>query len=201
MLVFEITKAVLWCRSQSTQLQSTSALKDTVVWSSVLSSLLPLAIGTAIYYDHLHSFQPSAVLSIYFSLSCITDIIQSRTLFLRPSMTIIGGLSIAVAVLKLALIILQEILKPLKREISPGGKLSRDAMAGFWNQTFLFWINSTFFIGFRGYLSMSDLDKLGNTFSSTLLSQKFELVWEKGMIVIVVFYPHIFAYLLSSHKD
>lgn len=142
-------------------------------------------MGVSIYFDHLHSLQPSAILSIYLTISLIADVLQGRTLFLRPSMSILGGLSIAVATLKLALIILQEIIKPAQHKFSAGEKLSRDAVAGFWNHTFLFWINSTFFIGFRRHLSMNDLGSLGQAFSSKLLAQKFERAWGKRMIMIV----------------
>lgn len=175
---------MIWSGHQTTQPGATTALTETTIVASILSPITSLALGYLLYSDHVHSFQPSSLLSLYFTLSTAAEIIRCRTFFLRPFLNVVGGLSLVIAICKVVIVVLQEIPKPLQEEPVAGEKLAQDAVAGFWNRTFLFWINSTLFIGFRRSLSMDDLGNLGPGFSSTRLVQKFERRWERGMIYL-----------------
>ncbi|CEJ94182.1 hypothetical protein VHEMI09730 [[Torrubiella] hemipterigena] len=175
--VVEIAKAVIWSGYQASQQDTTAALTETTIVASILSPIATIALGYLLYSDHVHTFRPSSLLSIYCTLSTVVEIIRSRTFLLRPSLNVVGGLSLVIAIFKVVIVVLQEIPKPLKQD-DADEKLAQDAVAGFWNRTFVIWINSTLFIGFRRSLSMNDLGSLGPDFSSHSLVQKFERIWE-----------------------
>lgn len=155
-------------------------LANTAIAATTVSSLSAVALLVLLYYDHIYAFQPSALISIYLSISSLLDGAKVRSYFLRSDMGSVGGITAAVLVAKVMLVVIQEIPKRVDSKLRGTDKLNGDVTLGFWNRLLLFWINSTLFYGFRHRLTMAELGGLGPRFACQNLSENFEKYWNKG---------------------
>lgn len=170
--------SVVWGYVPDLQSRATTA-------STSLSCLAAFCVGLMIVLEHRRSTQSSVMLSIYLSLMVVADGVKTRSYLLRPGLHLVGAFSCAVAIVKLVLLILQEVpkhikTKPNKKKEKVDDDLSPEATGGFWNRTLALWVNSTLFFGFRGVLKLETLAALGPDFASKQLSERFDPPWEKG---------------------
>lgn len=109
----------------------------------------------------------------------IIDATEARSYFIR-SFNSAGGITVAAAVVRLGLLILEEIPKlnliidPIIRDASGG-----EATSGFWSRTFYFFLGPMFRIGIRGTVQMEDLMKIGMEFDSRQLFTVLSHHWKK----------------------
>ena len=99
---------------------------------------------------------------------------------MRPKLDATGALAVVGVVARVALLLLEEVPKPLKEEAKGTGELNKEATGGFWNRTLLIWLNPVIWNGFSNSLSVGKLLSLGPEFSSKRLSERFEPIWEKS---------------------
>lgn len=149
--------------------------------ASIMSVLGSLCILVITYAEHMHSYRPSTFLSVFLSVTLLFDIAKVRSYFLRDGMVLLAGLAVAILVMKLALVVLEEISKShLVDKDSLPKPLSRESVSGFWNRSFFLWLNSTLLLGFRSILQLEDLPILGPEFNNEVLHNRFRSHWGKG---------------------
>lgn len=105
---------------------------------------------------------------------------KSRAYFLRPGYNVFASLSVATGVLKLILLILEEIPKASRFVPGPHLTSGSEARSGYWNRTLYVWLNQTLLRGFRKILTVDELGNLGAEFASEYLVSVFLKKWNTG---------------------
>lgn len=170
----QVANLVLWS-------VSTVARHDFAVAAAVMACVASICIVFLLYAEHIYSYRPSTLLSVYLTLMVLFDIAKTRSYFLRGDLGSLPGLSVAVTVLEFVLLLFQEVSKRrlvTARHRIP--KLSGEAVSGFWGRALFLWVNSTLRLGFRRILRVEDLKDLGPEFSSERLHANFEPHWNKS---------------------
>lgn len=133
--------------------------------------------------EHRHSPRPSTLLSVHLSLGVLFDVAMTRSYFRRHGLYALGCLSIVVVILKMAILLLEEVSKrSLVYDQQLRSSLGRESTSGFWSRSLFLWLNSTLCFGFRSIMSVGDLQDLGPELGSARLFAKFQVFWEKGKL-------------------
>lgn len=160
------------------------SVRNWAIATCAISLVADLYITAVLFIEHRKSIRPAALLSIYCAASLLVDLIRSRSYLLRSGLDGVGIVQVLIAAVKAGLIVLEEIPKTslvINKELRQ--TLSRESVCGFWSKTFAFWLNPTFFIGFRQILCLSDLGKLSPDFFTSTLTARFEKAWKHGTSV------------------
>lgn len=175
LLCIEIVAGILWGVSSDFPLESG-------IVAIVFSCVAAVCTGVMIALGHWYATQSSMIFSIYLSVAFVFEIARSRSFFLRGNLAAVGALSALGAAMRLAMVILEEVPKPLVKSSTARKEddLCKEATSGFWNRTMLLWLNPTLLHGFRQNLEMEHLANLGPDFSSETLSNRFEVVWAES---------------------
>ncbi|KAK5996562.1 ABC multidrug transporter B [Cladobotryum mycophilum] len=174
LLGVDLANIALWSSSPDFRSQTSLA-------AASLSCINALCIIAMLCAEHRHSVKPSTLLSLYLSITILFDIAQARSYFSRNGLRAIGALSVVVAILKLVLVLLEEVpKKSLVRKHDLCSSLGREATSGFWSRSLFLWLNSTLLIGFRNIISVDTLEDMGPDFHSERLFAKFEPFWAKA---------------------
>lgn len=174
LLSCQVASLVLWTLSSTPR-------HDLAVGAAAVACIASLCIFFLLYSEHIYSYRPSTLLSIYLTLMILFDITKTRSYFLRSGMGALAGLSTTTVVLQFILLLFQEVSKRRlvkARHVVP--TLSSEALSGFWGRALFLWINSTLRLGFRSILRIEDLKDLGPEFSSERLYSAFEPHWKKS---------------------
>lgn len=150
---------------------------------SCLSCIAALCIVAMAGLGHRFAVQSSMLFGIYLTIAFVLEMARSRSFFLRDGLQAVGALTVVGTVLRFALMILEEIPKPLVKsptDDSSDEEMSQEATGGFWNRTMLVWLTPTLLHGFKQNLEIENLAPLGPDFSAEILGERFEPVWEKG---------------------
>ncbi|KAJ2978353.1 hypothetical protein NQ176_g3864 [Zarea fungicola] len=177
------TLALLSCQIASLVLWAVSSVPrhDLAVAAAVIACVGSFCIFFLLYAEHLYSYRPSTMLSIYLTLIILFDIAKTRSYFLRGDLGSLAGVSVAVTILEFLLLLFQEI--PKRRIVTNSRnampQLSGEVVSGFWGRALFIWVNATLRLGFRSILRIEDLKDLGPEFSSEHLHSSFEPHWQK----------------------
>ncbi|KAJ6789938.1 hypothetical protein PWT90_07566 [Aphanocladium album] len=174
LLSCQIASLVLWAVSSVQQ-------HDLAVASAAIACVGSVCIFFLLYAEHIYSYRPSTLLSVYLTIMVLFDIAKTRSYFLRGDLNALAGLSVAVVCTEFVLLLLQEVSKRglvTTRNSQP--RLGGEALSGFWGRALFLWINSTLQLGFRSILRIEDLKDLGPEFSSERLYAAFEPHWQKA---------------------
>lgn len=151
---------------------------------SCLSCIAALCTVAMAGLGHRFAVQSSMLFGIYLTIAFVLEMARSRSFFLRGGLQAVGGLTTVGTVLRFALMVLEEIPKPLVKtptnDSSSDEEMSQEATGGFWNRTMLVWLTPTLIHGFKQNLEIEHLAPLGPDFSAETLAQRFEPVWDKG---------------------
>ncbi|TQV93467.1 hypothetical protein V2A60_010128 [Cordyceps javanica] len=183
---------LLWLKMLSTLLLLSCQVASLALWAVASVPRHDLAVASAaitcvgcvfvfflLYAEHIYSYRPSTLLSVYLTLMILFDIAKTRSYFLRADLSAIAGLSAAVVVVELVLLLLQEVSKRrLLTTRNSGPRISSEALSGFWGRALFLWVNTTLKLGFRSILRVEDLKDLGPEFSSERLYADFEPHWQ-----------------------
>jgi ATP-binding cassette subfamily C (CFTR/MRP) protein 1 len=128
--------------------------------------------------EHIKTIRPSLVLNGYLFFSLLFDIARSRTLWIGQTETSIAALFTAAVAVKFLVLILEavekrNILDPKFRDAPP------EAIAGIYNRSVFWWLNSLFRRGFRKILTLDDLYTLDKHLRSTYLQNLLGSAWAK----------------------
>lgn len=195
----QIANAVLWWISP---LDSTLAKA-----ASIMSCVSAVGILIMLFAGHVYFLHSPAFLSIFLSTTMLFDIAITRTYFNRHGLAILGKVHLPIPVLKLVLVILEEVSKrSLIRSEDLRSSLGREAVAGFWNKSIFFWVNSTLLFGFRFRITNETIGDIGRQFDSDKLQHDFRLLWEdeedkpksRNALLLTCFYtvPWLFVFIV-----
>ncbi|OAA64056.1 Vacuolar metal resistance and drug detoxification protein [Cordyceps fumosorosea ARSEF 2679] len=150
--------------------------------ASILSFVASLCVLAIIYITHIYTVQSSALLSVFLSITMLFDITMARSYYMRGGMGTIAALQVAIASLKLALAVLEEIPK---RDLLCSDHI-RDAAGpeqniGFWNRSMMIWVTRLVVEGARKNLRVEDLPPIGHEYSSEQLFDRFTPFWKKAI--------------------
>ncbi len=167
-------------------------ISDAVLWSSsplasevskaatLLSCIAAVCVAILVYASHVYFLQPRVFLGFFLSVTMLFDIATTLTYFNRPDLHTIARLHIPIPVLKFGIICLEEVSKRrLIRSEALRATLGDDALAGFWNNSLLIWVNSVLLFGFRSDITVASLPSLGLEFQSESLYGDFSAQWDK----------------------
>lgn len=148
--------------------------------AGAMSSLAAALTILVLYIEHVYSLRPSALISIYLSITILFDIAICRSFLLRE-MELPGALTAATIVIKMVIILMEEMRKK-KIIISEHLRetVGRESLSGFWTIAFVVWINQTLFRGYCHDLTENDLDLLDEAVKSGPLRERFRVEWEKA---------------------
>lgn len=123
----------------------------------------------------------SAFLSLWLTSYMLFDGVIARSYLLRSGLGNAAALSVATALLKGALVVMEEWPKTHYVKDSTTGKpVGKEFSSGFWNRALFLWLNKTLYSGYAMVISYDDLDPLDSAFDSSQLADKFDTVWHNG---------------------
>lgn len=173
LLALHIAGAALWTSLPTLR-------SDATLPAASLVCISTICIIALVYLEHRRSVSSSVFISLYLASTLLLDIVKSRSYFSTQSLQTIAGLSAASCVVKLALLLLEEVSK--RAYIKDGAvreSVSRETTCGFWTRALFLWLNPTLTLGYKTILQVDDLGYLGDNFSSEYLAAKFEPIWAK----------------------
>ncbi|KAH8198816.1 hypothetical protein TruAng_007039 [Truncatella angustata] len=150
----ELANTVLTSRDGSSLRNSAS------IAAAVLSCVSTLSVMAITYAEHCRSLRSSSFLSAFLSITTLFNVARARSYISRGGLGSFGALQIAIAIIKLVLVALEEVSKQSlfqpEQDRSPIGPETR---GGFWN-------------------SVDELPEIGLEFSTDRLSIQFQKRWE-----------------------
>jgi hypothetical protein len=171
----ELANTVLTSRDGSSLRNSAS------IAAAVLSCVSTLSVMAITYAEHCRSLRSSSFLSAFLSITTLFNVARARSYISRGGLGSFGALQIAIAIIKLVLVALEEVSKQSlfqpEQDRSPIGPETR---GGFWNRSLFVWVNNTLLIGFKTAISVDELPEIGLEFSTDRLSIQFQKRWEAG---------------------
>ncbi|OAA34170.1 ABC transporter, transmembrane domain, type 1 [Beauveria brongniartii RCEF 3172] len=151
---------------------------EVTVTASAMSLVASICTFAIVAITHTYSLQPSAFLSVFFSITMLFDIAMTRSYFLRGSLSAIAVLQVCVVVLKLVLIILEEVPKRgLYRSQHMRSAVSAETASGFWNRSLFLWLNPLLYFGWFHTLTADNLPNIADELRSEKLFDQFVPYW------------------------
>lgn len=178
MVAMEVARSVVWCHGRFPD-SSLSTLSATSLASASLGPLSALVFLAMMHVEYFHAIHSSSVLGASISLVLLLDSARTRGFWIRPAFAPVGQLSLAIVILELVFLVLQEIPKTLNSTVADRKRLFQEAKAGFWNRMLMLWVNGFLLFGYRTSLTLRHLGVLGPDFSTERLVVIFEPIWEK----------------------
>ncbi len=149
--------------------------------AGLMSCVSAVCIIIILFAGHVYFVHSPGFLSLFLSVTMLFDIAITRTYFNRHGLATLGKVHAPLPVIKLAIVILEEVSKrTLIRAEELRTSLGHEAVAGFWNRSIFFWVNSTLLIGFRSKIAQDSLGDMDPQFSSERLQTEFRRIWEHG---------------------
>lgn len=151
---------------------------NTTLSAAELDVVAACGLVILIIAEHRHAVRASAFIGLYLLISLFIDAIEARSYFKRDMISL-GAISVASAVVRLTLLVLDEVPKvnliidPIIRDAS-----GREATSGFWSRTLFFFMGPVFRIGFKRTLRPQDLSVIGIEFSSKRLFAEISRNWK-----------------------
>lgn len=149
--------------------------------AAAMSLLASVGIVIILCVAHTYSLQPSSLLGVFTSLTIIFDIAMACSCFRRHGLDTIAALSSYAIILKLAIVILEQVSKRnLVRTEKSRFPASREGAAGFWNRATFTWLYPLLTAGFGKELSRDDLPQIGQEFECLQNFDEFFPIWERA---------------------
>ncbi len=176
LVAIQATNIMLWHKTGYLQSRVTVA-------TSIMSLVASSCTMAIIIVTHIYSLQPSSFLTLLFSLTMIFDITMARSCFVRDTLSAIATLQVCIAILKLFLIILEEVSKRgLYLSQEQRSAVSAETASGFWNRSFFVWLNPLLVFGWRNHFTIDNFPSIGEEFESERLFDRFSHHWIKGTV-------------------
>lgn len=170
-IVLAVTQIIMLCLWASAPTQRTSAS----VPAATVSTFGALALVLLSGIEDSRSFRPSAMINTYLFFSLLLDTPQARTLWLRASSTSLAGVfSVSMAVKAITLCL--EACTKRRFLLPPYCVNAPEMLVNIYDRTLLWWLNQTFWLGFRSRIASKDLPPIDNGLSSKCLDKKFQKI-------------------------
>lgn len=153
-------------------------ITDTTYAAASIELAAALFIGVVVCVEHRCAIRASALLSSFLAIGLFIEITKSRSYFVRD-LSLCAGIATATAIVRLALIGLEEVSKghllidPEIRKISNG-----EVTSGFFTRILFLFLQPLLSAGFRGLLVLEDLGGLGVDFSPEHLLDELADYWQ-----------------------
>lgn len=175
LVAIQVANLVLWSTSPLDHLDAKVA-RIAAAFSLVGS----LCIAAVVYAGHVFFLRSPAFLGLFLTVSLPLDIVTTLTYHNRSGLGKVAALSISVPVLKLVILLLEEVSKrSLVRKEELGAGLGNEGFAGFWNKSLFVWLNPLLLFGFRYKIRKGNLPDLSRELASDGLYRRFAPLWEK----------------------
>lgn len=133
--------------------------------------------------EHTRSPRPSHILTGYFFLSCLLDIIRARTLWMINDATLGAALFTATLIIRALALFLES--SPKARSLKPEYKdTPPESTNGIFSLFLLWWLNPLLRLGSREDLSLESLLRLATNMSPRLLLKDTSSRWARGGLII-----------------
>ncbi|RCI10632.1 hypothetical protein L249_4464 [Ophiocordyceps polyrhachis-furcata BCC 54312] len=171
-VILQVALLAVWVARGVPQTRLTVACLALTIASYVALSLMS-------YMEHMRSVRPSSLLSVYLSISLLTDMARVRTLFFMPESTTLAAILLASLLLKLVLFGLEStekrhLLREEWKYVSP------EDTSGFYSRALFVWLNAVFRNGFRTLLTIATLTPLDDEMLEASNPTKLIERWEKA---------------------
>ncbi|KAK8102128.1 ABC transporter [Apiospora sp. TS-2023a] len=136
-----------------------------------------IALSAISLIDHPRSVRPFGLIQLYLTLTLLLDAARLRTRWLLGETSVVASLDSANLAAKLLLLLIESLPKhsyqtqPTNEAITPEGR------SGFFNRSFLLWLNPVLFRGYRTKLQIDNLYAIDDALASTALTQRLSLAW------------------------
>ncbi|OJK04669.1 hypothetical protein ASPACDRAFT_1892879 [Aspergillus aculeatus ATCC 16872] len=150
--------------------------------SASINFIVAIELLVLCWLEDGRSARPSSLLTAYLLLTLLLDIVQARTLWLRPPKTILLPALFTVSVgSKLAMLLLESLekrqhLTEQYRDLPP------ESTSGIINRSFMWWLNHMFTVGSRRLLTIDDMYGLDQALNSATVSERAQRVWAQRRI-------------------
>ncbi|KAM3468119.1 hypothetical protein MY5147_008259 [Beauveria neobassiana] len=166
LVVIQASNIVLWHKTDYFHSEVTVA-------ASAMSLVASICTFAIVAIAHTYSLQPSAFLSVFFSITMLFDITMTR-----GTPNTLAALQFCVVVLKLVLIILAEVPKRgLYRSQLMRSAVSAETASGFWKRSLFLWLNPLSYHGWFHDLTADNLPNIADELRSEKLFDQFVPYW------------------------
>ncbi|KAF7595475.1 hypothetical protein BBP40_005811 [Aspergillus hancockii] len=163
-----------------------------ILWATLHHHLLTVAVAASTlslaayamlallsYLAHDRSVKPSTILNSYLGLTCLFDVPQARTLWLRRDIKYISAVFTAGLACKAITVVLEmvEKRKALKFQYQ---RWPPEALAGVGNRAVFWWLNPLLLQGSRTILGLANLFDLDQELTSKILRPRFRRIEENA---------------------
>lgn len=146
--------------------------------AAILSCVAAVCIAIITYANHVYFIRPLPFLGLFLSITLILDAVTTRTYFLRNGLHTIARLHIAIPVLKLVLLVLEEVSKrPLVISAHMRDSLGDESFAGFLSTSSYFWLNPIMIYGMRERITTDLLPGISPDIDPITLNRNFMANW------------------------
>lgn len=140
-----------------------------------------------LYMAHTCSLQPSAFLSVFLTITALFDVTIARSHFRRTGLDTVGAFQVSLVVLKLMLVVLEEIPKrSLFRDEQLRFSAATETVVGFWNRATFGWLNSLILFGYKRDLDINHLPSIEDEFGFRNLYNRFVPHWNQSMSIMIL---------------
>lgn len=177
-----ITAALIGVQAASIGLWSVAPIATRVTSAAAtLTCVSAVCIAIIVVAGHIYFIRPLPFLGLFLTVTMLLDIASTITYFNRDALGTIAKLHVPVPLLKLALLVLEEVSKrSLTRAKELRSSLGDEAYAGFWNRSLLFWVNSILLFGFRRNITIDTMPGLHQHLDAETLHRQFEPLWKSA---------------------
>ncbi len=151
-------------------------------WKLLAARLLSLVAAAAVcvlsFLEHGRNVGPSTLLTSYFVIIILSDVIQAGLLYVAWNLCNPWGLASAIFATKFVLLVLEgQTKRSILRE--PYDKLSPEETAGFFGVAFFWWVNKVLKTGYSKVLSLDDMPPLGKSLDVMKTREAMQREWDK----------------------
>lgn len=169
----QVATTVLWFQSPLNSRLSQGA--------SIIAGISALCIGIIAYANHIYFIRPLPFLGLFLTITLLFDAATTRTYFLRTGLGSIARLHIAIPILKLIMLFLEEKSKrSLVIADDLRATLGSESFAGFYNTSLFLWINPIMLFGVRGRITTNFLPGIPREIDPIALHKDFVTIWAKA---------------------
>lgn len=178
LVVFDVARSAVWSYPHD---DTTSLLTKSTLAAKVIATVSTGILAVVLYHDHRYARQSSIFLSLFLSITTITEGSRTRGFFLRGSwgmdakMTTVAGLTLGGVIARAILVVMLELPKDLIQHADE--KIEPNATVGFWSRSLLIWANSLMVRGYQRQIKMDDLASLAPEIRSQKLAGSMLRVW------------------------
>ena len=162
--------------------------------ATALTLYLSIILIGLSHFEHLRSFRPSALLSLYFGISLVFDIVRTRTLWSIHGNVLFATLFSVSLGFKLALFILESLEKEAGYS-QAYDRLAAETAGNVFTRSLFWWLNPLLWKGFRHVLEVDQLPAIDNELTSPELQRQIWAEWNSHPTKT----PGLLTKLLFSH--